>query len=82
MTWSHLIVATWLVSAALAAFLAQAKGRSAGSWFFVGFLFGPLGLIAAAGMPERTREQRGQNYTMKYLVLATILLLAIALVVL
>lgn len=59
MTWSYLIVAVWLVSAALSAFLAQAKGRSAGGWFLVGFLFGPLGLIAAAGMPVRADEQRG-----------------------
>lgn len=31
--------------------LAEAKRLSLAGWFFVGFFFGVLGLIAAAGMP-------------------------------
>ena len=75
----YLILAIWIVSAVLSAVLARAKGRSVGAWLFVGFLFGPLGLVASAGMPTYTGE-REKQYHFKYLILFVILLLAIMLV--
>ena len=38
--------------AGLASSVASAKGLNAGVWAVTGFLFGPFGLIAAAGMPD------------------------------
>lgn len=40
-----------LVCGGLSAFLAGSKYRPQGTWFWVGFLFGVFGLIAAAGVP-------------------------------
>lgn len=37
--------------------LASAKGCDAPTWFIVGFLSGPLGLIAAAGLPDVKQRQ-------------------------
>jgi hypothetical protein len=50
MTESTFLIAVllWVVCGGVAAFLAQAKGRSPGNWFLVGFFFGPFGVIAAA----------------------------------
>lgn len=48
-----LIVAIHLVSAFLAATIARQKARHSGKWFFAGLLFGLLGLIASAGLPDR-----------------------------
>lgn len=46
-----------LVIGAIAGFLASNiasdKGHDGSSWFFAGLLFGPLGLIAAAGLSDR-----------------------------
>lgn len=36
----------------LTAYVAGEKGRSSIAWFFCGLLFGPLGLIAIAGIPS------------------------------
>ena len=41
------------VSAFLAGKVAHTKGWSGFAWGVAGFLFGPLGLIAAAGLPDR-----------------------------
>ena len=41
-----------LVCGGLASSVASAKGLNAGVWAATGLLFGPLGLIAAAGMPD------------------------------
>lgn len=35
-------------------FLARQKGYSFGVWFFLGLLFGPIALVAAAGLPKNT----------------------------
>ncbi len=43
-----------VICAGLAAYIADKKGHSGGSWGFCGFVFGLLGLIAAAGLPDRT----------------------------
>ena len=42
-----------LIAGFLASNIASDKGHSATSWFFAGFLLGPLGLIAAAGLSDR-----------------------------
>jgi len=42
-----------LVCSALSAHVASVKGHGFGSWVIIGFLFGVLGLIAAAGLPKR-----------------------------
>jgi len=42
-----------LVCAGFCSFLAGAKKRRNVDWFFLGLLFGPIALIAAAGMPAK-----------------------------
>jgi hypothetical protein len=48
-----LVLVVACISAGLSSSIASAKGWSSVSWLVVGFLFGPLGLIAAAGLPDR-----------------------------
>lgn len=48
-----IIIVQALVSGGLASNLAYHKGYSTSEWFFVGFILGILGLIAAAGLPSR-----------------------------
>jgi hypothetical protein len=49
--WISLAV-IWVVCGGFAAYLASEKSRSGSVWFLLGLLFGPLGLIAAAGLPS------------------------------
>ena len=42
-----------LITACLASSIAEDKGHSGTAWGLCGFLFGPLGLIAAAGLSDR-----------------------------
>ena len=42
-----------LISAGLSKTVAAQKARNSNRWAVGGFLFGPLGLIAAVGMPDR-----------------------------
>jgi len=49
---------------ALASAITIEKGWNNTNWFLAGFLFGPLGLLAAAGMPDR----RSQKY-LRYLAM-------------
>ena len=37
----------------LSAYVADSKGHNSGPWLILGLLFGVLGLIAAAGLPNR-----------------------------
>ena len=48
-----LIVVSHVASAFLAATIARQKARNSRMWFVGGLLFGLLGLIAAAGLPDR-----------------------------
>lgn len=41
---------SWAACACLSAYVASTKGHSAFWWFLWGLVFGPLGLIAAAGL--------------------------------
>ena len=45
------VIAQAVIAGGLCAYLAEQKGYSTGAWFFVGLLFGVLGLIACAGLP-------------------------------
>ena len=47
----ELFIGLWLLCGVLAAVVGGAKGRSGCAWFIVGVLAGPLGLLAAVGMP-------------------------------
>ena len=42
-----------LVCAGLSAEVANSKGWDGTAWFFAGFLLGPLGLLAAVGLPDK-----------------------------
>ena len=42
-----------LISACLASSIAEDKGHQAFNWCLAGFFFGPLGLLAAAGLSDR-----------------------------
>lgn len=53
-------VFAWLACAFFCGHLAGEKNRGGFSWFCLGILFGPLALIAAAGLPDnRTGRVRG-----------------------
>ena len=47
------ILVIGVIAGSLASNIASDKGHNATSWFFAGFLLGPLGLIAAAGLSDR-----------------------------
>ena len=47
------VILVGVFSGFLASAVASDKGHDGSSWFFAGFLFGPLGLIAAAGLSDR-----------------------------
>ena len=47
------VLVAHLISAGLSKTVAAQKARNSNRWAVAGFLFGPLGLIAAVGMPDR-----------------------------
>ena len=48
-----MVLVSHLISAGLSKTVAAQKARNSKRWAVAGFLFGPLGLIAAVGMPDR-----------------------------
>ena len=52
------LVVQAVISGGLCSYLAARKGYSAVAWCVSGFLFGVLGLIACAGLPEVHKEYR------------------------
>ena len=52
----------WLPCAFYASHIAADKGHNGAAWFFGGFLFGPIALVAAAGLGDQKlrRYQRFQ----------------------
>jgi len=48
-----LVIIFAFVFGSLAGHVAGSKGCDSGSWSVIGFLFGPIGLIAACGLPDR-----------------------------
>ena len=47
------VLVVHLISAGLTKTVAAQKARNSNRWAVVGLLLGPLGLIAAVGMPDR-----------------------------
>jgi len=43
-----LIVIIWILCGIGAAVIAKSRGANSGSWFFIGLLFGPFGILYAA----------------------------------
>jgi len=48
-----MVLISHLISAGLAKTVAAQKARNSNRWLLAGLLFGPLGLIAAVGLPDR-----------------------------
>lgn len=48
-----LVLVLSCISAGLSSSIASAKGWGSSNWLLAGLFFGPLGLIAAAGLPDR-----------------------------
>lgn len=48
-----MVLISHLASAFLSKTLAGQKARNSKNWFVAGLIFGPLGLIAAAGLADR-----------------------------
>ena len=48
-----MVLVSHLISAGLARTVAAQKARSSRNWSLAGLLFGPLGLLAGAGLPDR-----------------------------
>ena len=51
-------VFAWLACAVFAGYLGDTKGGWGLWWLFMGFLFGPISLIAAAGLPDKNLSKR------------------------
>ena len=47
------VLVVHLISAGLSKTVAAQKARNSNRWLIAGLLFGPMGLIAAVGMPDR-----------------------------
>ena len=61
MSFLILILFLWIPLAAFTSFVADTKGWSRATWFLNGFFFGPLGLLAAVGLPDRPARQKLQQ---------------------
>ena len=48
-----MVLVSHLISAGLARTVAAQKARSSRNWLVAGLLFGPLGMLAVAGLPDR-----------------------------
>ena len=48
-----MVLISHLISAGLARTVAAQKARNSRNWLIAGVLFGPLGLLAVAGVPDR-----------------------------
>lgn len=56
-----LFIIVWVVCGALSMAVASDKGRSGCGWGILGFLFGPLGLLAAAMMSPNAQAKQAQT---------------------
>jgi len=63
-----LLLCLWLPCGFFASAVANDKDHDAVAWFFGGFIFGPIGLISAAGLSDRKlrRYQRFQAEAQGY----------------
>ena len=48
-----LVLLVWIPCGFFAAVVAEGKGHNGIAWFFGGFLFGPMGLLAVVGLEDR-----------------------------
>ena len=55
--WTIIIVIQALVCGILSAAVANSKKRDVGGWFFIGLIFGVLGLITAACISVLNKEE-------------------------
>ena len=55
------IIVAALASGGFCSWLAEEKGRSFGTWFLLGLLFGPLALLALVGAPVVESQQVEQR---------------------
>ena len=53
-----LILLSMVIMAAFTGYLADEKGYRQFEWMIIGFFFGPLGLIAAAGLPDKALRRQ------------------------
>jgi hypothetical protein len=51
-------LSAWLATAIFAGYLASQKGRCGWCWFVWGLPYGPLSLIASAGLPPKVQVVR------------------------
>lgn len=63
--WIIILVLLAIVCAALSSSVAKKKGHSGDTWGTIGFFFGVLGLIAAAGLPDKRAMQVGGDAKLK-----------------
>ena len=54
-----------VICGGLSADLADKKGYSVGAYFAIGFFFGVLGLIAAAGLPSSRLQQERDSHELR-----------------
>ncbi len=55
------IFIVWLVCGFICSVIAGSKGRSAGGFFLMGLLLGPLGVIVAAVLPRNENQIEKEN---------------------
>ena len=71
----------WILFAVFSAMIASSKGRSAGNWFIVGFLFGPFGLLVGLMSPLTTEKtttlQKSNMFSNILMIIAILMLLGI-----
>ena len=56
-----MFLAYGVIIGAFCAYLAGEKGRSGGSWFFLGLVFGILALLVLIGLPSEQRSSTGNR---------------------
>ena len=55
--WFIALLLFGMICAFAAQTVAEAKGWSSSNWFIAGLLLGPIGVLAAAGMPDRLQRR-------------------------
>ena len=57
------IFISWILFAVFSAFIANAKNRSSASWFFIGLIFGPFGLVVGLlpSLKSKSELEAGKN---------------------
>ena len=53
----EMVIAIWVLSGLLCAFIASEKGRNGLGWFFVGALFGIFAIVAIIAVPNLNQDR-------------------------